>query len=160
MADSYNDRASMFRVGDGGFVKHLATGLNGPYDVEEVEGGWLVVCWDSHTVEFVGDGVGGAGGGDRPSLDKPGGGSGKVGGKFNRPTAMVVVPGLGLVVREVYNQRLQVFTTPDAIAMAAMSPHRVAWMAIVARSVLRRGDCGVLLRQGGVVDGECRPPSE
>jgi hypothetical protein len=48
------------------------------------------------------------------------------------------VPGLGLVVREMFNGRLQVFATPDAIAMASMSCMRVAWMVAVARAVLRR----------------------
>ncbi len=48
------------------------------------------------------------------------------------------MPGLGLVVRERSDRRLQVFATPDTIAMAAMCPVRVAWMAAVARGVLRR----------------------
>jgi hypothetical protein len=43
-ADLYNGRASVFRVDDGGFVRHVATGLHNPWDVEEVEGGWLVAC--------------------------------------------------------------------------------------------------------------------
>jgi hypothetical protein len=108
VADRGNDRASVFRVGDGGFVRHMATGLNGPYDVEEVEGGWLVACWVSHRVEFVGDGDGGVGGG-RPSLGKAGGGYGVEDGEFCMPTALVIVPGLGLVVREYTIERLQVF---------------------------------------------------
>ena len=49
-----------------------------------------------------------------------------------------VVPGLGLVVREWGSNRLQVFGTPDAIAMAAMSCMRVAWMVAVARAVVHR----------------------
>jgi len=89
-------------VGDGGFVRHIATGLKGPWDVEEVEGGWLVACAGSHSVEFVGDGAGGDGGG-RPSLGKAGGGCGSGVGEFDYPTALAVVPGLGLVLREVYN---------------------------------------------------------
>jgi hypothetical protein len=136
VADSCNGRASVFRVGDGGFVRRMATRLSYPNDVEEVEGGWLVVCEGSHTVEFVGDGIGGGGG--RPSLGKAGGGYGSGDGEFYNPTALAVVPGLGLVVREAGNRRLQVFATPDAIAMAAMSPCRVAWMGVVARAVLRR----------------------
>ena len=99
--------------------------------MEEVEGGWLVACYLSHTVEFVGDGVGGGDGG-RPSLD--GWGSGD--GEFLHPSALAVVPGLGLVVRDMHG--LHVFATPDAIAMAAMSPTRVTWMAAVARAVLGR----------------------
>jgi hypothetical protein len=43
---------------------------------------------------------------------------------------------MGLVVRDA--QHLQVFATPDTIAMAAMSPYRVTWMAAVARAVLHR----------------------
>ena len=89
----------------------MATRLDGPFDVEEVEGGWLVACHGSDTVEFVGDGVGGDGGG-RPSLGMAGllglfGGSGD--GEFDGPSALAVVPGLGLVVREWDNCRLQVF---------------------------------------------------
>jgi hypothetical protein len=79
-------------------------------DVEEVEGGWLVACRDSHTVEFVGDGDGDGGiGGGRPSLGMAGGGYGSGDGEFRNPTALAVVPGLGLVVREDDNGRLQVF---------------------------------------------------
>ncbi len=93
VADFGNNRVSMFRVGDGGFVRHVATGLSWPFDVEEVEGGWLVACGGSHTVEFLGDG-------DRSSLGKAGGGAGSGNGEFCDPTALAVVPGLGLVVRE------------------------------------------------------------
>ncbi len=100
------DRASMFRVGDGGFVRHIATGLDGPSDVEEVEGGWLVACAASATVEFVSDGVGGDGASGRPSLGKAGGGWGRGDGEFHLPTALAVVPGLGLVVREYWMARL------------------------------------------------------
>ena len=137
VADRCNGRASVFRVGDGGFVRHIATGLDSPYDVEEVEGGWLVASCASDTVEFVGGGDGGDGGG-RPSLGKAGGGHGSGDGEFNCPTAVAVVPGLGLVVRECGNERLQVFATPDAIAMAAMSCMRVAWMVAVAQAALGR----------------------
>jgi hypothetical protein len=137
VADVGNKRASMFRVVDGGFVRHIATGLTCPIDVEEVEGGWLVACAGSDTVEFVGHCVGG-----RSSLGKAGGGYGSGDGEFDRPTALVVVPGLGLVVRDMHNQRLQVFATPDAIAMAAMPLVRVAWMSAVARAVHRRFQLG------------------
>ncbi len=109
VADRANNRASLFGVGDGGFVRHMVTGLSGPMDVEEVEGGWLVACGHpSHSVEFVCDGVGGRRGG-RPSLGKAGGGEGSGDGEFHAPTALAVVPGLGLVVREYGNDRLQVF---------------------------------------------------
>jgi hypothetical protein len=127
----------MFHVGDGGFVRRIASGLSYPRDVEEMEGGWLVTCAGSHNVEFVRDGDGDGGG--RPSLGKAGGGYGSGDGEFSYPAALATVPGFGLVVRESGNSgRLQVFATPDAIAMAVMSPMRVAWMAAVARAVLRR----------------------
>jgi hypothetical protein len=134
VADFHNDRVSVFRVGDGGFVRHIATWLSGAYGVEEVEGGWLVACLYSHTVEFVSDGVG------RPSLPvgKAGGGRGRGDGEFWFPSALAVVAGLGLVVREDGNSRLQVFATPDTIAMAGMSNFRVAWMVAVVRASLHR----------------------
>ena len=138
VVDCLNHRASVFRVGDGGFVRRMATGLRYPCDVEEVEGGWLLACGvPSHSVVFVGDGVGGDVGG-RPSLVKAGGGCGTGDGAFFGPSALAVVPGVGLVVREATNCRLQVFATPDAIAMAAMSPVRVAWMGVVARGGVLR----------------------
>ena len=110
--------------------------------------GWLVACGWSHTVEFVGDGVGGDGGG-RASLGRAGGGAGSGDGEFNYPASLTVVPDLGLVVRDSEDGnsgRLQVFATPDIIAMAAMSPNRVAWMTAVARGVLRRK--GAVLQRG------------
>jgi hypothetical protein len=113
VADAGNRRVTMFRVGDGGFVRHMATRLSLPYDVEEVEGGWLVACFDSNTVEFVGDGVttssavGGHGGRPRAVLSVYCSGDGVFDWPKNGPTALAVVPSLGLVVRE--HKRLQVF---------------------------------------------------
>ncbi len=133
VADTGNGRASVFRVGDGGFVRHMATGLSSPRDVEEVDGGWLVACYYLHRVELACVGDGGFGGG-WPSVGKAGGGAGSGDGEFWYPTALAVVPALGLLVREYGNRRLQVFATPDAIVMAAMSPDRVAWMTAVARA--------------------------
>ena len=128
VADSGNGRLSLFHVADGSFVRHVAaTGLSTPMDVEECEDGWLVVCFGPHDVKHVHGGGGGCGG----RL----GGYGTRPGQFNTPTSLAVVPGLGLVVRELLEQRLQVFATPSAVAMAAMSPHRVAWMVAVARGL-------------------------
>jgi hypothetical protein len=96
---------SVFRVEDGSFARHVATGLGGPYDVEECEGGWLVACgYPSNTIVFVGGDVGGGGVG-RARLGKWGFGD----GEFFHPSALALVPGLGLVVREINNCRLQVF---------------------------------------------------
>ncbi len=131
VADAANRRVSVFRVEDGSFVRHVATGLSGPYDVEECQGGWLVACLSSHTIEFVGGGVGGDGRG-RARL----GGNGH--GDFNFPSALALVPGVGLAVRELGNTRLQIFATPDTIAMSCMSAVRMGWMAAVARGAAHR----------------------
>jgi hypothetical protein len=128
VADFHNNRASMFRVSDGGFVEHFVTGLTegGPIDVEEAGDGWLVACSRTHTVELVVYWI--------PDDDD---GWLNLGGDLSRPVALAVVPGLGLVVREYGNGgRLQVFATPDAMAMASMSPARVSWMCAVARAAL------------------------
>ncbi len=104
MADAGNGRVSVFRVEDGSFARHVATGLDGPFDVEECEGGWLVACAGSHTIEFVGGDVDGGGVG-RAKLGKWGSGD----GEFNVPSALALVPGLGLVVRDAGNGQFQVF---------------------------------------------------
>jgi hypothetical protein len=134
VAESRNGRVSLFRVQDGSFVRHVATGLGGsPYDVEECQGGWLVASWGSHIIDFVGDGVDGGAG--RARLGKMGSGD----GEFISPTALALVPGLGLVVRDDgEGGRLQFFATPDAIAMASMSAARVGWMVAVARGAANR----------------------
>jgi hypothetical protein len=104
VAEYSNDRVSVFRVEDGSFARHVATGLRGPYDVEECEGGWLVACWGSDTIEFVGGDVG-SGDVGRARLGKRGSGD----GEFYNPSALALVPGLGLVVWERINGRFQVF---------------------------------------------------
>ncbi len=105
MADRGNNRVSVFRVEDGSFARHVATGLDGPFDVEECGGGWLVACFGSDTIEFVGGDVDGGVG--RARLGKWGSGD----GEFDCPSALALVPGLGLVVRgySFVNGRLQVF---------------------------------------------------
>jgi hypothetical protein len=140
VADCWNRRASVFRVDDGGFVRHIATGLSLPYDVEEVEGGWLVACDYSCTVVFVGDGddVGGDRTGGRPSLGKVGGEAGSMDGQFRAPVALATVPGLGLVVRENPNDRLQVFATQGTKRKWGMSTIRLAWMSAVIKATLAR----------------------
>lgn len=111
VSDRGNNRVSMFRVADGGFVRHVATDVNVPYDVEEVEDKWVVACSTTHTVEIVG-GVD-PGGCARSTLGR----YGNRDGEFGSPVALAVVPGLGLVVREYNGGRLQVFSTPDMVAM-------------------------------------------
>jgi hypothetical protein len=134
VADGSNGRVSVFRVEDGSFARHVATGLADPYDVEECEGGWLVACWESDTIEFVGGDVD-SGGVGRASLGKWGSGD----GEFVCPSALALVPCLGLVVRDGGNNgRLHFFATPDVIAMSSMSAARVAWLACVARAMTHR----------------------
>ncbi len=118
---------SLFRTDDGAFVRHLVTGLaNGPVDVEEcADSGWAVAEWHEHTVTFAGDTS------DQSclrSLGKKGSGD----GEFTYPGAVAFVPGLGLVVREFgigegIGGRVQIFATPDAVAMAAMSAMRTTY---------------------------------
>jgi hypothetical protein len=137
VAEFDSGRVSVLRVEDGSFARHVATGLQTPCDVEECEGGWLVACALSHTIEFVGGSVGSGGdsGEGRARLGKMGRGD----GEFVLPSALALVPGLGLVVRDVGNRgQLQFFATPDAIAMASMSAPRVAWLVAVARGGIRR----------------------
>jgi hypothetical protein len=130
VAEFWNGRVSLFRVQDGAFVRHIATELNLPRDVEECKGGWLVACMGSHTVEFVGDGSCAA---NRATLGQ----RGVDDGEFNYPSSLALVPGLGLVVREEGHVGwIQVFTTPRNVLMCAMSHSRVAWMVAVARGVL------------------------
>jgi hypothetical protein len=134
VADAGDNRVSVFRVEDGSFVAHLAMWLSWSYDVEECEGGWLMACWNSDTIEFVGGDVDG-GGVVRARLGKWGSGD-RV---FDGPCVLSLVPGLGMVVRELGNGgRLLVFATPDVVAMASMSAARVAWMVGVARGVCHR----------------------
>jgi hypothetical protein len=128
-ADTGNDRVSLFRVEDGSFVWHVATGLSYPRDVEECEGGWLVAC--VRAIEFVGGDVDGGGVGMARR--------GKRGSGDWLPSALALAPGLGLAMREDGNYgRLQFFATPDAIAMASMSASCVGWMVAVARGAAHR----------------------
>ena len=64
--------------------------------------------------------------------------------------SLALVPGLGLVVREDGKGGwLQVFSTPDVIAMATMS-HRVGWMVAVVRGLARRSS----VLSGGALAGQ------
>ncbi len=137
VVDRGNGRLSLFRVEDWSFARHIATGLTYPLDVEVCEGGWLVACCHSHTtIEFVGcdvdNGVGAV------TLKR----YGKQDKDICFAFALALVPHLGLVVRS-FNVRgfkaglLQLFTTPDAVAMASMTAVRVGWMVAVAHSAVQ-----------------------
>jgi hypothetical protein len=138
VTDCLNGRVSLFAIADGSFVAHLATGLGLPYDVVEHDGGWLVACVAEDSVVFVGgggDGVGGA----RPLLSNYDADTG-VSGRLRTPTALALVPGLGLMVMERgAGGCVQFFAPPDMIAMDAMSAVRVAWMGAVARALPSAG---------------------
>ncbi len=94
--------------------------------VSQVEGGWLVATGGGYNqvvlMTHSGDVV--------ATLGHRGGGSDP--GDFKDPTAMALVPGVGLAVRD--SCRVQVLASPDAIAMATMGHVRVAWMGAVARA--------------------------
>jgi hypothetical protein len=139
LAVANDSSVSLFHVEDGSFVQHvMLPGLGVGRDVEEYGGGWLVTSWETHTVDYVSDsGDGGGGGVGRPRLGSRGAGD----GEFDCPSALALVPGLGpgLAVRETGNDgRLQFFASCDSIAMANMSPNRVAWMTGVARCAVAR----------------------
>jgi hypothetical protein len=131
VVDRGNKRVTLLRVEDGAFVRHVATGLARPFDVEECRGGWLVASDGARTVTMVGhggDGCGEHGPDPVPAVLC------RVSG---HPSALALLPGLGLVVR-MYDQ-VQLLVTPDATAMDAMSHDRAAWMVAVYRAVLSRG---------------------
>jgi hypothetical protein len=97
VVDAGNERVCLLRVSDGGHVRDVASaaqGLSGPVDAEEVEGGLVVTSWGNNKVVKVHwDGsaavvLGGAGAGP---------------GQFEKPSAVVALPGGALVVREYGN---------------------------------------------------------
>jgi len=131
VTSSRNNDLSVIRVQDGVVEGTLARGLGIAWDMEEVQGGWLVACLHSSVVTFVPTEAG---------LDqKTLGGFGTEDGQFSHVAALALVPGLGLVTRDFSNgNRVQVFVYPEPAAMAAMSRIRVAWMVGVARGTAFR----------------------
>jgi len=137
VTSSRNNDLSVIRVQDGVVEGNLARGLGIAWDMEEVQGGWLVACLYPSVVTFVPTEAG---------LDqKTLGGFGTEDGQFSHVAALALVPGLGLVTRDFSNgNRVQVFIYPESVAMAAMaamaamSRIRVAWMVGVARGTAFR----------------------
>lgn len=116
---SGNNSATIISAVDGSLVRLIASGLSALGDIEECEGGWLVVVSVGFTrgLEFVSnDGV------TRAKL------------MLNLPVSLALVPGLGLLVRDNGLNRIYVFWTADMVAMDAMSAPRVAWCSAVARA--------------------------
>ena len=142
VANNGSASVSILRVQDWTFERHVVAHPKESMmskrfvDVEECEGGWLVaysMFGDGHdhgAVVFVDDeGV------SRATM----GTSGSEIGEFTVLDSLTLVPGLGLVTREFFdNGRVQVFATPDVVAMGAMSHMLVAWMVAVARGVASR----------------------
>jgi hypothetical protein len=125
VADLGNGRVSLFRVDtveEGSFVSHVATHLPAPMDVEECEDGRLIADNGTKNI-LLAECPGGDGG--PPGRLVVGPDTGQL------PTALTHAPGLGLLVTACTN--LCVFVAKDTLAMAAMSPVRVAWMAVVGR---------------------------
>ena len=95
----------MFALADGAFVSHLAgpeDGINHPWDVAEAEdGGLLVANCGTHAVVALRRG--------RPPATL--GSQGRGLGRLDHPSALALLPGGGLVVRESgTGGRFQVFT--------------------------------------------------
>lgn len=139
VADSWNDRVSMFRVRDGSFVRHLATDVKDVADVEEYENGWLCGSWGG---VFVKDGVCTLQGlpgtyGCLPFASTQAFIRRGMRDRNNntRIASIATVANVGLVVRRL-NGQVQVFAALDALQMAAMRVDRVGWMAAVARGII------------------------
>jgi hypothetical protein len=128
VADSYNQRLSIFCARDGPLLRHIDLGVNvNVMDVEECGSGW-VMCHSRGLVAVA----------DNANAEETGiGARSKNLDSHYYPLALATVPGLGLVVR--HETGVQFLATPDVVAMAAMSFCKVAWMAAVCRgTILRR----------------------
>jgi hypothetical protein len=152
VGDLGNARVSLLRASDGTLVRHITAGRGAPRDVEEHGGGWLVACWNTHTVDFVGGPLPPASDGALPAGDvRRARGAlgcrqtvldniGTCDGELAFPCTLALVPGLGLAVRGMGERGwVQLFATPEYVAMASMSPTRVAWIVAVARGTALRG---------------------
>jgi hypothetical protein len=127
VVESGRGHLAVIDVADGACVSHLSTPFV-PFhpDVEEWDGGWLVTNRD--VLQFVGmDGT-------PCESSKP---RGREPGGFMRPRGLAAVPGVGFAVRG--SDAVHVYASRDALAMAAMSPARVAWMTVAARGRLAPG---------------------
>jgi hypothetical protein len=111
VADTLANRVSLFRVEDGSFVRHLATGLQTPRDVEECEGGWLVLYGAAPSLVHVAT-VGDLKDRDGPRRTPWDVKSWRGATPVEGPAALGLVPGLGLAVREDHGHQVQVLRTP------------------------------------------------
>lgn len=124
VADGDNGRVCRFHAADGALDGPPTRGLGFPTAIEGYQGGWLVACGGTNSVEYVE-------GETHRRLSW-------AGWEFCRGAALAWVPAVGLVVREP-SGRLRVCAPRDLISIAGMSSARVAWMAAVARARPRPG---------------------
>jgi len=129
---------------NGGAVDYLSAQLGDVWDMDECHNGWLVSHQGTYfvrpSVYFVG--AQDHGKDERelaqaslPATSAPGPAQFTLGDAC----ALVLVPGLGLVARPTrLGTQLGLYTTPDLVAMGAMSDLRVAWITVVVRGVFRR----------------------
>ena len=115
---------TLIRVSDGQFVRHLTTLLQDAWDVEEVEGGWIVTSYLSPVVRMyntdgVFTGLISLGGGDIVSTLVIGG--------------TTSVPGVGIAIHTAGG--VTVLARASVAAMLRMAPARVAWMVSVVRGM-------------------------
>ena len=132
VADYFNGRVSIFCAKDGSFLRHIALLPADVYprDVEQCviddgSTGW-VICHSSGLLA-VADTDAGTVVAKRRDV-----------GFY--PLALAVVPGLGLLVLR-HDTGVHFLATPDAVAMAAMSACKVAWMVSVCRGLGARRLC-------------------
>jgi len=117
VTDMTNKRLNIFWANEGWFLRHVVLSPHTPMDAEECGGGaGYIVCTGKGGLVAVVE-------------RDPGVVVKEIVGSA---LALAPVPGVGLVVRHVAG--LQFLATPDAVAMAAMSSCKVAWMAAVWRA--------------------------
>jgi hypothetical protein len=112
---------SLFSMVDGAFVRHIAEDLgNYTGQVEQSDDGWLVGHHGRNTVVAIGN-------------------SSPESRQWRWPCpGFALARELGLLFGvHAESRRVLVHATPEAVAMAVMSPARVAWLGAVARAVRR-----------------------
>ena len=138
-SDGRCDNVRMLSTKNGDTVDYWPKALGNAWDTEECRDGWFISCYAAGpgrpAVDFVTAQDGYC---RRKSL--PGNApEGHPAFELADPLVLVMVPGLGLVGRHcVLGQDTFLYTTPDLVAMGAMSALRVAWITVVVRGVFRR----------------------